>query len=156
MLYVFLSSSISYTQERSAGLVSLSFYRFLSILSIRDFIRVSYIVYDYFSISLSGENKNKMFVERRVIVRPSYGDRARDAERRLYTNSRSFSRRERALASGESALAGLAGDCASATNNSFLVALRLRFMNERRTGTPASPPFLRPPRAFSLHLSVTD
>lgn len=30
---------------------------------------------------------------------------------------------------------GQAGDCASATNNSFLVALRLRFMNERRTGT---------------------
>jgi len=58
---------------------------------------------------------------------------------------------------------GRAGDCASATNNSFLVALRLRFMNERRTGTLGSPRFAPPslspalaPRAFSLHLSVTD
>lgn len=46
---------------------------------------------------------------------------------------------------------GRAGDCASATNNSFLVALRLRFMNERRTGTrhPPSPS----PSSASLPLS---
>jgi len=60
---------------------------------------------------------------------------------------------------------GRAGDCASATNNSFLVALRLRFMNERRTGTLGSPRFAPPPLSPSppphaplafISLSPTD
>jgi len=53
---------------------------------------------------------------------------------------------------------GRAGDCASATNNSFLVALRLRFMNERRTGTRfpsrSSPPTCLQPSSLCHRLTL--